>query len=54
MNYKKISFITAGDPIERLYYELASETGGSIYLTDKPATSDDFLEFLETEVTLGK
>nr|XP_002131788.1 uncharacterized protein LOC100186095 isoform X1 [Ciona intestinalis] len=38
---------------ERLYYDLAGTTGGAIYLTDKPSTPDEMLEFLEDEVTLG-
>jgi len=38
---------------EELFYDLASSTGGKIYITDKPSSSDDFLDFLEEEVTLG-
>jgi len=38
---------------EELFYDLASSTGGKIYITDKPSSADDFLDFLEEEVTLG-
>ncbi|CAK8698566.1 unnamed protein product [Clavelina lepadiformis] len=45
------SYSTSSD--ESIYYQLASNTGGRIYLTDKPSSPVDFLEFLEDEVTLG-
>jgi len=38
---------------EQKYYSMASKTGGDIYITEKPRSSDDFLEFLEEELTLG-
>jgi len=40
-------------PLEQKYYSMASKTGGDIYITEKPRSSDDFLEFLEEELTLG-
>ncbi|XP_078494900.1 uncharacterized protein LOC101242049 [Ciona intestinalis] len=42
-----------GTPAERLYYDMASSTGGAIYLTDKPSDPDEMLDFLEEELTLG-
>ena len=39
---------------ERLYYTLAKETEGKIYLTNKPDHPDELLRFLLEEITLGK
>ena len=41
-------------PKERLYYNLASETGGNVYLTEKPDHPSKLLQFLIDEITIGR
>ena len=41
-------------PRERLYYNLASSTGGNIYLAPKPDSPYQLLHFLQDEITLGE
>lgn len=40
--------------VNTIFYSLAEETGGNIYITDKPSTPDEMLDFLDEEITLGR
>uniref|UniRef100_H2Z259 chitinase n=1 Tax=Ciona savignyi TaxID=51511 RepID=H2Z259_CIOSA len=50
---KKRSLDSSSATGERMYYDLASKSGGTIYLTNKPSNPEEMLDFLEEEVTLG-
>ncbi|XP_077975042.1 uncharacterized protein LOC120329598 isoform X2 [Styela clava] len=45
--------ISESAPSEYSYYTMAEETGGNVYITDKPESADDFFEYLSDTVTLG-
>nr|XP_039252213.1 uncharacterized protein LOC120329598 isoform X20 [Styela clava] len=45
--------ISESAPSEYSYYTMAEETGGNVYITDKPESADDFFEYLSGTVTLG-
>ena len=36
-----------------LFYAMAEETGGNVYIVDKPASTEEMLEFLGKKLTMG-
>ena len=41
------------DEVSSLFYEMSEETGGNIYVIDKPSSTDEMLQFLKEKVTMG-
>ncbi|XP_039252459.2 uncharacterized protein LOC120329748 [Styela clava] len=44
---------STSDDVKTQFYRMSEQTGGNIYVTNKPSSPDDMLDFLEEEVTLG-